>query len=195
MNRSLSAPSAVDRSDGFWGPVVGLFSKDPGSTRPTTEPMLRAHGAGGTVRVVEEKFPVVSPPVSEVGEDSVYGSCPGCFDSQRWRCEVPCLSTSISAANVMKDLRSSFDRVMRSQGSVAPDAMPRTSSESCPSSAHTPQGPRSHVVQAVQPEVSVRRWFTSTITTDLTRPGCALETRRCTCGENGSHFSFYRQAC
>jgi hypothetical protein len=195
MSRSLSAPSAVDRSDGSWDPVAVLFSKGLGFMRPITEPMIRGHGAGGTVRAVGEKFPVASLLVNEVRGDSIHKLWPGCFDSQRRRCEVPCPSMSINAANVMKDSRSSFGRVMRSQGSVAPDAMPRTSSESCPSSAHTPQGPRSHVVQAVQPEVSVRRWFTSTITTDLTRPGCALETRRCTCGENGSHFSFYRQAC
>ena len=89
------------------------------------------------------------------------GLCPGCSGVQRWRGEGPCLSMSISAANAMKDLRSLFDRVMRSQRSVVPDAMPRTSSELCPSLAHTLQGPRSHVVRAVQPEVSGRRWFTS----------------------------------
>ena len=66
MSRSLSAPSAVDRSDGFWDPVGGLFSKAQDSMRPTTEPMLRAHGAGGTTRAVDEKFPVVSPPVSKI---------------------------------------------------------------------------------------------------------------------------------
>lgn len=66
MSRSLSAPSVVDRSDGSWVPVGGFFSKAQGSMRPTTGPMLRGHGAGGTVRAVEEKSPVVSPLVSEV---------------------------------------------------------------------------------------------------------------------------------
>jgi len=96
----------------------------------------------------------------ESGE-AVLGSCPGYSNSQRWRCRVPCPSMSINAVNVMKHLRSSYDRRMRSQGSVAPDAIPKTSSELCPSLARTPQDPRPHVVRAVQPEVSVRRWSTS----------------------------------